>query len=88
MKIKDLLFTMFSIDGKLDYIVMLLALCKDYSSIMGLIKAISLVMDRNITVDCEDDVSHINEKHDTEFVMETLFKTLMICLNNYLVNNS
>lgn len=87
IKIKELLFTLFSIDGKLDYVIMLLALCKDDSSAIGLIKAISLVLDRNIMVDQDDDVSHINEQHDIELLIETLYKTLMICLKNYLVNN-
>lgn len=89
MKIKDLLFTMFSIGGKLDYIIMLLALCKDNSPVMGLLKAISLVLDRNIMVDIDlkDDISHGNEKHDIELLIETIYKTSFICLKNYLVNN-
>jgi hypothetical protein len=77
---------MFSIGGKLDYKIMLLTLCKDDSSAMGLIKAISLVMDQNIMFN-QDDVSHINKQHDIELLIETLYKTLMICLKNYLVNN-
>lgn len=83
IKIKNLIFNIFSIDGKFDYLTMLFAFCKDSISIMGLIKAISLLMDQNIMLDQYD--NNVYEKHSINLSMETLYKTLLICLKNYLV---
>lgn len=83
MKIKNLIFDIFSINGKFDYLGMLLAFCKDDVSIMGLIKAISLVMDQNIMYDQYDESLYKNRSIDLS--VETLYKTLLICLKNYLV---
>lgn len=82
IKIKELLFKTFSIDGKLDYIAMLLALCKDNRSIMGLIKAISLITNQTIM---NDESNKWNERHSIDLSIETVYKILMICLKNYKV---
>lgn len=84
MKIKNLIFRIFSIDGKFDYLVMLLAFCKDTISIIGLIKAISLLMDQNIMLDQYD--NNVYKNNSINLPMETLYKTLLVCLKNYLVN--
>ncbi|VVC27324.1 Hypothetical protein CINCED_3A004966 [Cinara cedri] len=88
LKIKDLLFMIFSTDdGKFDYIAMLLALCKDNNSTTGLIKAISLLTDQNI-LDRQDisaaDDDHLNKNHCLKLPMETVYNTLIICLKNYM----
>jgi len=85
LKIKDLLFTIFSIDGELDYVTMLLAFCKDDCSITGLIKAVSLRMDHNIMFDQNNSSSCSNENDLINFPIETLYTTLIICLKNYMV---
>lgn len=87
IKIKDLLFNIFSIDGKLDYIAMLLAFCKDECPVKGLIKAISLVMNQKIMLDQSHSCNYINEEHSIQLSLETLYKTLIICLKNYMVSN-
>jgi len=76
---------MFSIDGKLDYVTMLLVLCKDNHSITGLIKAISLIINQNIMINELDDFNHVNEIRSIKLPTETIYKTLMICLKNYKV---
>lgn len=76
---------MFSIDGKLDYLMMLLAMCKDDSPIMGLMKAISLIIDYNIMTDQHDGSNNENEKHSNSVSMESLYETLVACLKNYMV---
>ncbi|XP_025198187.1 uncharacterized protein LOC112596641 [Melanaphis sacchari] len=83
IKIKELLFKIFSVDGKLDYIAMLLVLCKDNNSIMGLIKAINLITNQNIMNDEFDNSNLMNERHSINLPIETLYKILMICLKNY-----
>lgn len=86
IKIKELLFKTFSNGGKLDYVAMLLVLCKDNHSIMGLIKAISLIMNQNIMVDEVDNSnSIINERYSINLPIDTIFKIVMICLKNYKV---
>jgi len=85
LKIKHLLFEIFSIDNKLDYVRMLLAFCKDDCSIVGFMKAICLVMDKNIMLDGQNDPDRVNEKHTVQLPMETLYKTLISCLKNYMV---
>lgn len=85
MKIKDLLFRIFSIDGRLDYLTMLLALCKDDCSILGLIKAISLIMNQQNMFDISDNINIDYENHFIKFSMNTLYKTLIMCLKNYMV---
>ncbi|XP_015363135.1 PREDICTED: uncharacterized protein LOC107161292 [Diuraphis noxia] len=83
IKIKELLFKTFSNDGKLDYIAMLLVLCKDNHSIMGLIKAISLITNQNIMVDEFDNSNSINERYSINLPIDTIYKIVMICLKNY-----
>lgn len=61
---------------------MLLALCKDNHSIMGLIKAISLITNQKIM---NDESNKWNEKHSIDLSIETVYKILMICLKNYKV---
>lgn len=51
---------------------------------MGLLKAISLVTDQNIMLDQYD--NNLYEKHSINLPMETLYKTLLVCLKNYLVS--
>lgn len=85
IKIKELLFKTFSIDGKLDYVAMLLALCKEDHSIMGLIKAISLITNHNIMVDQLDNFNHVNKRNSIQLPMETLKEILFISLKNYMV---
>lgn len=85
LKIKHLLFKIFSTGDKLDYVRMLLALCKDDCSIVGFMKAICLVMDKNIMLDGQNDSNCVNEKHTVKLPMETLYKTLISCLKNYMV---
>lgn len=87
IQIKDLLFNTFSIDQKLDYITMLLALCKDECPVKGLIKAISLVMNQKITLYQPDSCNIINEEHSIQLSLDTLYKTLIICLKNYMVGS-
>jgi len=86
IKIKALLFKTFSIDGKLDYVAMLLVLCKDNHSIMGLVKAISVITNQNIMVDEFDNSDCMNERHTINLPIDTIYKILMICLKNYKVN--
>ncbi|XP_022183115.1 uncharacterized protein LOC111042724 [Myzus persicae] len=83
IKIKELLFKTFSINGKLDYVTMLLVLCKDNHSFVGLMKAISLVTDQNIMVDELDSSNSMNERHSVNLPTDTIYKILMICLKNY-----
>lgn len=64
---------------------MLLVLCKDSHSIMGLIKAISLITNQNIINDEFDNSNSENERHSINLPIETLYKILMICLKNYKV---
>jgi hypothetical protein len=85
IKIKELLFEIFSIGGKIDYIAMLLVLCKDSHSIMGLIKAISLITNQNIINDEFDNSNREDERHSINLPIETVYKILMICLKNYKV---
>lgn len=87
MKIKDLLFTIFSIGNKLDYLVMLLAFCKDNCSVLGLIKAINLMTNQQIMLNEYNNSNYDddNHNHSIKFSMETLYKILMICLKNYMV---
>lgn len=86
MNVKDLLFKVYSVDGKLDYISMLFGLCKDDYSITGLMKAISLVYDQNITVEKPDESRCMNdEQRSIRLPMEKLYKTLIVCLKNYMV---
>lgn len=86
MNIKDLLYKMFSTDGKLDYISMLFGLCKDDCSIMGLMKAISLVTDQHIMLEQPEDSHNVNEeRRSIRLPMETLYKTIVVCLRNYMV---
>lgn len=61
---------------------MLLALCKDNNSIMGLIKAISLIINQKIM---SDESNKWNERHSIDLSIETVYKILMICLKNYKV---
>jgi len=85
IKIKELLFKTFSNDGKLDYVAMLLVLCKDNHSIMGLIKAISIITNQNIMVDEFDNSNSINERYSINLSIDTIYKIVMICLKNYKV---
>lgn len=86
MKIKDLLFRIYSIEGRLDYLTMLLALCKDDCSILGLIKAISLIMNQeNEIFNINNNFDNDSENHFIKFSMETLYKTLIMCFKNYMV---
>lgn len=85
MKTKDLLFSIFSIDGDLDYIVMLLAMCKDDQPIMGLIKAISLIVDHNIMIDQYNGFNNLNENQSASVSTESLYEALVACLKNYMV---
>jgi len=85
IKIKELLFKTFSNDGKLDYVAMLLVLCKDNHSIMGLIKAISLITNQNIMVDEFDNPNCTNERCSINLPIDTIYKIVMICLKNYKV---
>lgn len=79
------MFETFSAGGKLNYVEMLLALCKDENSIMGLTKAISLVLNRNVML--ENECININENDAIKLSIEILYKTLNICLKNYMVIN-
>lgn len=64
---------------------MLLALCKDENTAIGLIKAVSLVMGRNIMLEQHDDLHDVNEFNSIKLPMEILYKTLFISLKNYMV---
>lgn len=64
---------------------MLLVLCKDTHSFMGLIKAISLITDQNIIVDEFDNSNSMGERHSINLPIDTIYKILMICLKNYKV---
>lgn len=97
LKIKDLLFTIFSIGGgQFDYITMLLALCKDDRPTMGLIKAISLLTGRNILPNqrCDSNSGYSGSHYPDEkncqqlLPMETVYNTLIVCLKNYMVGIS
>lgn len=88
LKAKDLLFTIFSVDGKLYYMTMLLALCRDDTPLMGLMKAISIVVNRNVTNDQHhnNDVDdRTNDKHSYQLSRKLLYEVLTICLKNYMV---
>lgn len=88
MKTKDLLFAIFSVDGKLDYLSMLLAMCRDDRPTAGLLKAISLITDRDTTTE-EYDGGRADDVTDaTRYVpspAETLYEALVVCLKNYMV---
>lgn len=64
---------------------MLLAMCKDDSSIIGLLKAISLIIDNNIMTNQHYGSNDENEKHSILVSMESLYETLVACLKNYMV---
>ncbi|XP_050527816.1 uncharacterized protein LOC126897912, partial [Daktulosphaira vitifoliae] len=81
LKIKKLLLVAFTIENKIDYKAMLLALCKDDCSISGLTKALSVLMNKNLLSYNDSQCSENNDK----LPMETLMNILILCLGNYTI---
>lgn len=81
--VKRLLFAIFSVGDRLDYVGMLLALCKDDSSVEGLIKAARLVADLNVGPDGLPD-----ERGPVRLPVEILYNAAIACLKNYTVNHT
>lgn len=83
LKAKELLFTIFSVDGSLRYVTMLLALCRDASSpATGLAKAVSVLTDRDVA----DDGARTNGPA-VRLSAKLLYNVLAICLKNYMVSD-
>lgn len=64
---------------------MLLTLCKDKRTTIGLIKVVSLVTSRNIMPKQHDNLHNVNEIYSMQLPMETLYYTLFLSLKNHIV---